>query len=174
MENYYFKISDYLHIACMGKHSVRFLLRKNGKEIGEIIIVEGILWNAMDINGAGEDAFLRLVFKKDIEVDCLKLEQKKETREINLHWEEILLKGVAERDKNMWIKSKENNNGSEKNVNIKSIIEKGLDSLMRRDYKNAIRIFSELNERYPGNLTIQSKLNKLKELGYEELSSISK
>jgi len=171
MEKYYFKVTDYLHIACTGKHSVKLILRKEGSYIGEIVILNGVLWNAVDKSGNGEEAFLRLIFKKNIEVESFDADDNSVERLIEKNWEEILMKAVADRDKNKWENKKNIENGSTKNMNISVIIEQGLDCLMRRDYKNAIKIFSDLNEMYPGNILIRSKLDKLKELGFRDNSA---
>ncbi len=163
MKKYFFKVSDYLQIACSGKHTVRLIIKSNDKQAGEIIIIDGILWNAFDKKGDGENAFLRLVFERNAEVESFEISDKDLKRSIFMHWEELLIKGAADRDKSRRSENgKMSDNG--KKEDLKVVINQGLESIMKRDYKNAINIFKDLNERYPGNLTIKAKLEKLKKI----------
>lgn len=174
MEKYYFRVSDYLHIACTGKHSVKLLIREKGNEVGEIFVRDGILWNAVDSDGEGEQAFLRMIFMKGVEVESFQLNEEAGFRKIQQNWEEILIKGAADKDKFRWQISEEIKSKSKSDEKVTDVIDRGLECLMRRDYKSAIKIFSDLNKRYPGNILIQSKLNKLQELGYDNSTTISK
>lgn len=92
--------SDYLQIACMGRHSVVINYREHEQAPvprGRIVVWHGDLWSAQDGAGHGEAAFRRLVTKPGV-WRCHTLERDPGAREIEAPWEGLLLDAIRAED----------------------------------------------------------------------------
>ncbi|MCB9655713.1 MAG: response regulator [Deltaproteobacteria bacterium] len=58
-----FALTDYIQLACMGRHSVNLTVQQGNKRLGEIVVAKGEIWSANDEQGAGLEAFHRIVGK---------------------------------------------------------------------------------------------------------------
>ncbi len=162
--NYYFQISEYIQIACSGRHSVEITVFENNTETGKIIIEEGTLINASDKTGEGEDAFKRLILKKNVQITLNRLSENKNNRIIKTDCEELIFKIFTTKDKENSLKM----NLSEKRKSLSDFELKtnfGLGQLLDKDYKNALSTFKELDKESPGNIRITTILTRLKEIG---------
>lgn len=94
-----FGASDYIQLACMGRHSVRIEVML-GPLHGSIIVRDGRLWSASTPGCSGMDALRELAFSEHAIVRCSTLKQTSVERS-NLPdkpWEQLLLDAAREHD----------------------------------------------------------------------------
>ncbi len=92
-----FAPADYLQLACLGHRSVLIEVDTAGEK-GLIVVVDGSLWTASDHQGAGEDAFRRLVFRQGAQVRVRALRDDPGPRTIESNWEQLLMNAARELD----------------------------------------------------------------------------
>lgn len=93
-----FTITDYIQITCIGKYSVKILIRSNEKEIGYILIIDGEIWYALDKESDGVDAFNRLLQLKDYQISCISINKPPDDRNITGDWEKLILMALIQND----------------------------------------------------------------------------
>ncbi len=94
-----FQIADYVQLACMGRRSVQVVLRRRGRPVGRVQIFEGQLWSARDHMGAGEPAFGRLMFLRNVSTAVSSLEEDDlEERSLYADWQHVLLEAARRHD----------------------------------------------------------------------------
>lgn len=94
-----FGASDYIQLACMGRHSVRIEVTL-GPLRGSIIVRDGRLWSASTPGSTGVDALRVLAFSEHSIVRCSTLKQTSIERS-NLPdkpWEQLLLDAARQHD----------------------------------------------------------------------------
>lgn len=161
--NYYFQLSEYLQIACNGMHSVRMNITENGLLIGNIIVDNGNLLNAIDKVGEGEDAFKRLVLNKNINVELKQLGEDEKKQNIDINCEELIFRIFTTKDREKSIMDLSNKTVHELSP-LEKKMGKGKGLLLDKDYKLALKVFKEIEREYPKNKEIQSILKRLNEL----------
>jgi CheY-like chemotaxis protein len=85
--------SDYLQLACLGRHSVVITHRADERDehaLGRIVVWRGQLWTAQDAGGEGEDAFRRIVTTSGA-FRCHTLDRDPGPQQIHGSWEMLLL-----------------------------------------------------------------------------------
>lgn len=85
--------SDYLQLACLGRHSVVITHREDDEHeraIGKIVVWRGQLWSARDEEGEGEAAFRRMVTRPGA-FRCHSFAGDPGPRQIEGSWEMLLL-----------------------------------------------------------------------------------
>ncbi|MEN8222986.1 MAG: hypothetical protein ABFR36_06965 [Acidobacteriota bacterium] len=160
---YYFQLSEYLQIACNGMHSVKMNILESNSLIGTITIEKGKLLNATDNNGEGEDAFRRLVLNKKIEVELKQLGNNEKKKTINMNCEELIFRIFTTKDKERSISNLTKKAGNKLSP-IETKINRGLEMLIEKKYKDAKNLFDEVVNESPGNNRAQQILKRLNEL----------
>lgn len=74
-----FGIVEFAQLAAFSNKSVRMLIRDGEHRVGEVQLWQGVPWTALDLEGEGIEALVRLVCADDlkIEVEPLTLERRK-------------------------------------------------------------------------------------------------
>lgn len=91
---YSFSISEYLQIACLGRHSVTIEVLVGDEPCGTIDVWEGELYAATDALGEGQRAFNRLSLTAGSILAIRALETAPQTRSIELHWERAVFEAA--------------------------------------------------------------------------------
>lgn len=87
-----FGVTDYIQLACLGKHSVVIEVTHHGQARGRLEVVDGEIWHAEDTHGGGGlDAFRRLAFATEVEAHCHTLAGPRGPRTIDGRWEALLM-----------------------------------------------------------------------------------
>ena len=84
-----FGVADYLQLASLGHHSV--VLDVGGECAGQIVVVQGDAWSAVDALGQGMDAFRRLAMAQGALVTCQTLVTEPGARTLSGSCESLLL-----------------------------------------------------------------------------------
>lgn len=189
-----FRAADFLQIACLGKYSVVIDIEQKGQIVGKIEIVNGDVWSAADMNGCGNDAFMRLVFYyKDAHVQCHTPQGEPGERNIEGSWEALLIDAARlydEKDKYNEKDKKDNKKNQPKKSadflneeSLQSGVEKkqlsdeadfekdwdrGVLALVEKDYARALIAFLAARKIRPGDLKVESNIQRLREMGYDE------
>lgn len=85
-----FSVADYLQISCLGNHSV--VLEVAGESPGMIVVHQGTVWSASDVEGGGEGAFYRLATKTSVR--CRALSGPPPDRNLERQWEFLLMESA--------------------------------------------------------------------------------
>jgi DNA-binding response OmpR family regulator len=89
-----FAVTDYVQLACMGKHSVEILASWAPRGRGQVVVANGTVWSARDTEGSGLAAFRRFAFRADATVEVRGLEGTLGPRDIDQPWEVVLLESA--------------------------------------------------------------------------------
>ncbi len=162
-KNYCFQLSEYLQVACNGMHSVKLNITENDILTGNITIENGVLLNATDNEGEGEDAFKRLVLNKNIEIEMKQLARDDKKKIISSKCEELIFRIFTTKDKEKAILELSKKAKMELSpLDIKK--NEGLNLLLEKDYKKAHPIFKEIEKEFPEDKHVRSILKRLDEL----------
>lgn len=92
-----FSLIEYIQISCLGRHSVVIALEQAGEVLGQVLIVEGTLWSAIDSHTAlaptsGVETLSRLLFQqKTAQIEVRRINQPDQPQNIFAPWESVLL-----------------------------------------------------------------------------------
>ncbi|MFQ5579107.1 MAG: response regulator [Nitrospiria bacterium] len=161
-----FRVSEYIQLSCIGRHSVVIGVEHEGNPIGKIVVMTGDVWSASDREGVGLDAFYRLVRCSKNRVVCQALQGKPGERNIEESWEALLMEGARQEDEKSRCDS-EPDSEVKQNIQFQNASERGLDALLIKDYAKALSAFLEAEEICPGNKGIKANIHRLREMGYE-------
>lgn len=93
-----FTLIDFLQLACLGRHSVRLIVQRDGEPLGVVVVESGQLWSAKDASGSGEVAFGRLAFAEGAQTRVERLEGDTGLRNITSPWEFVVMEAARARD----------------------------------------------------------------------------
>lgn len=183
-----FGLVDYVQLAGMGRRSV--LLEVDGPGLhGQVRVREGELWSAFDQRGSGFDAFRRMAFGTTAMVTCRSL-RAADLGERNLKGdcESVLLEAARifdesggndelelefpksapkiEPPKEVLEPAPVLRSSASRNVSFQDLYDKGIEALLRRDHREAYRLFCEARELAPHDAGVLAKIHRLEELGY--------
>ena len=173
-----FNVADYLQIACMGHHSVEIQVTRNGSRLGEIIVANGQLWHASTEDLSGEAAFRLLASTTDSAVTCGRLEGNAGEQTISARWETLLLDAArvadeaAKAEVNLELDlvdteataSAPAETSSEPTNEFDRAWNTGVDSLLDRNYDEALRAFKMAQKIDPDHAGVRANLERLGEL----------
>jgi len=160
--HYTFKLSDYLQIAAIGDHTVRL-----DCGIGTITMVKGQLWACRDGSGEGKEAFKRLVASAEVhdrqgKVVCKKIDaEEMGPSNITGSLDNLLLNAVFEEEQSLRFGEQ-----GTSPVNFESLLEKGVEKLLSKQYAEALACFETARELQPDNRTVNVNIQRLNQLGY--------
>lgn len=94
-----FTLADYLQLACMGRHSVRLEVSRQGDVMGQITVVQGQVWSAEAGRERGEDAVATLAFGiAGAHTEVRRLRSQPGARDVQRPWQHILLNAARVHD----------------------------------------------------------------------------
>lgn len=94
-----FTLADYLQLACMGRHSVRLEVSRQGDVVGQITVVQGQVWSAEAGRERGEDAVATLAFGiAGAQTEVRRLRSQPGARDVQRPWQHILLNAARVHD----------------------------------------------------------------------------
>lgn len=94
-----FTLADYLQLACMGRHSVRLEVSRQGEMVGQITVVQGQVWSAEAGRERGEDAVATLAFGiTGAQTEVRRLRSQPGARDVQRPWQHILLNAARVHD----------------------------------------------------------------------------
>lgn len=178
-----FAVVDYIQLACMGHRSVRVDFRAS-QFIGWIVVKEGVLWAAQDVQGVGVPAFQRLAFRRDGQVECSTLREDFGPRTIHQGWESLLLESARLLDEanheagtgaSLELAPPLNNPPEEieetpplsaVEQSFAVVWDRGLQALLARRYPEALAAFLEARELCPDDRKVLANIARLEAMGY--------
>lgn len=92
-----FGVSDYLQIACLGRHNVRIEVNSDDAS-GEVVVVQGEAWRAENGLQTGFPAFMALCFAEGAMVTCQAYRGDPGPRNLEWSWEMLLLEAARVHD----------------------------------------------------------------------------
>lgn len=155
--------SDYLQIACMGRHSVVITQRTSERDpmpSGRIVVWHGELWSAKDARGDGANAFRRLVTSPG-SFRCHTLERDPGPRQIDTPWEGLLLDAVRAEDE---AQRERLTQPAAPNIDYDAAIDAGIAALLTRDHDAALRAFRDALLARPGDPLAAANVSRLEAL----------
>lgn len=176
-----FGVADYLQLACMGQHSVRISIAGDGPAPAAILVHQGVLWSARDMLGEGEQAFRRLVVARGRRVSVRAATEAPGPRDIYASWEALLLDAARSEDEAARDTAFSDGLNTGQFFSLKAddeppsapdqedlfhaACEDGVASLLRRDYRSALKAFRDAQSIHPEDRTVVANLRRLSELG---------
>lgn len=184
-----FGVADYLQLACMGQHSVLISVAgEAGERPASIVVHHGVLWSACDARGEGEAVFRRLVAARGRGVRVRALTDAPGPRNIHAGWEAMLLDAARSQDEDardqafseglstgrfFALEAESEAKPAEVGVEeqFETACERGVASLLRKDYSEAWRAFREAESIRPEDRTVAANLRRLSELGVRDIGA---
>ena len=161
-----FGASDYLQLACLGRHSVVITHRKEESDASSdarIVVWRGELWSAFDSRGVGADAFRRIVTSPGA-FRCHTLEREPGPREIESSWESLLLDALRLADEAARHPALPEPEPVPRSY--AEAVDEGVDALLARDYPSAVRAFTDALRARPSDALAAANLERLRALGH--------
>jgi CheY-like chemotaxis protein len=185
-----FGASDYLQLACLGRHSVVITRRSSVRDEsagGRIIVWRGELWDATDEEGHGERAFRRIVVQPGV-FRVHTLDRDPGPRTIEGPWEMLMLDALREADEEA-VRAEEEaalallDGPVSPPPSVPAVpppppvvdlydmaFERGVEALFARDHAGAVRAFRDALAARPGDPKATANLERLRALGHVDPS----
>jgi CheY-like chemotaxis protein len=175
-----FGVSDYLQIACLGRHTVRIEVDSD-ESSGEVLIVQGEPWHAGDQAGVGFEAFVRLSFAKGAAVTCHALHGAPGERSLGGSWEMLLLEAARIHDERAagtspapvsLVPDDFGESGSAPALQqpaadpFDAIWDEAIEALLTKNYPRALELFLRARELRPNDPKVAANLKRLADLGF--------
>lgn len=163
-----FTASDYLQLACVGRHSVVIEVRVEGGGAGSLVVSGGQAWSAQDDEGEGEAAFRRLVLSRAHSVRCQTLRGAPGPRNLSGGFQELLLEAARldDEDRRGFAPACDEPAPPPPRT-FDSVWEEGVAALRSKDYPLALRAFREARTLKPGDAWVTMNLERLRRMGYD-------
>ncbi len=178
-----FGVCDYVQLSCLGGHSViidvEFVIGS-----GRIVIHDGAVWSAVDQQGCGAGAFIRLALATDVVITCSPMVGEPGLRTITEHWEFLVLESARVFDESQKVKNSTATVSPGASVRLEATVampiqpespltfdelwSQGVEALLNHDFLAAIRAFKATEALRPGEPRVLANLARLKEMGYSD------
>ena len=164
-------IGEHVQLACLSGHSIEIEVTSPGsnKPRGWIIVHVGRLWSARDAKGQGEGAFLRLISLSKCDVRCRPLATKPGDRKILSSWQMLILNAArsieGRTQPSREAEAAERKLGRDAEAEFHRLVDEGMEALLCKDYALALQCLEGALELQPGNVSIETKIERLKEIG---------
>lgn len=161
-------VAEYLQMACLGRRTVAIHLSEGPTVVGHVIAHRGELWAAEDHLGSGAPAFMRMAFASGPGVSCTTLNADPEPRTIQEPWESLLLvSGSAAESEAQDVEPPPAapKAPAEQGGHLDQLLDQGMDALLAKDYKCALRCFEEAERLVPGHRVATANIARLVEMG---------
>lgn len=171
-------VAECLQMACLGRRTVAIHLNDGPTVVGHVIAHRGELWAAEDQLGSGGPAFLRMAFASGPGVSCTTLDTEPQPRSIQEPWESLLLGSDSGEESSGDESSGEESSGqdvhsppaaperqAEPGGHLDELLDAGMDALLAKDYKRALRCFEEAERLVPGHRVAAANIARLVEMG---------
>lgn len=164
---FFFKLSDYLQIAAMGRHTVRV----NCGSHGFIVVVDGRPHHAQDAGGDGVSAFKRIVAACEVggaqvPITCARLEEAQIGPEsLSGSLDGLLLDAVREVDEQERGRLEAADSEDEASTeDFDAAYERGVELMLAKDYRAAHQAFSVAHQMNPDHNLVRTNLERLSQL----------
>ena len=159
---FFFKLSDYLQIAAMGRHSVRV----NCADVGTIEVFEGHPWHAEDAEGEGLDAFKRIVANCEtgsspVKITCTYLDAAdSDEPTLSGSLDGLLLDAVREVDET----ERDQPEIFDDTSDFERLYERGVELMLAKQYQAAYDAFSQAHRIDTEHRLVRTNLDRLAQL----------
>jgi CheY-like chemotaxis protein len=162
LESAPFSATDYLQLACIGRHSVVIDVGNETGQGGSIVVSAGDVWSAQDDQGEGEAAFRRLVRAPVRFVKCQTLRGTCGPRNLFDGYEHLLLEAARVADEGT---QPESGGTAATPRGFDAVWEEGVKALRAKDYPRALSAFQEAQALKPGDAWVSVNLERLRRMG---------
>ncbi len=159
---------EYLQLACMGRHDAVVECSRAGVVIGEIYVRDGQIWSALDEEGAGTEAFRRLV-RSDALARLKTAKGEPPLRNVHGQWEHLLLDAARLEDEESRRVAVEPVpvDDSEVGRQVDEHLRTAARCVLHRDLESAATHFAMASALQPEDDAIQKNLDGLGSLGFQ-------
>lgn len=184
-----FGLTDYVQLACMGRHSVEILVAWPPRGQGRVLVAKGELWSARDAEGRGLPAFQRFAYRADASVECRSLDEHPGQRDIEQPWEMVLLEGARLADEAARAEAARRGQAAAEAggrppgsaapeappappapaapaATFDDLWDVGVEALLKKDYGGALQAFVAARALRPDDPRVLANLKRLADMGY--------
>jgi CheY-like chemotaxis protein len=157
-----FGVSEYLQLACLGRHSLVIEVVEN-QFMGRIIILKGEPWSAEDSYGKGLEAFWRLTSHRGENIACATLNGEPGFRNLEGSIDSLLLEAACRADEAKRHSGTDLSSCSAE-PSFEELMDRALTLILQKRHDEALQLFEQARALRPEDRQVEANIQRLKGL----------